>query len=217
VPNLKDLNLCLLGSWVKRFIKDEKKPWRGIIERKYCENDSIFYVDKNWVSPFWKGVMLAAQAIKFGYRWMVGNGRKIPFWEDIWFGTAPLAVQFWELYCIFLFASRLYCIYNEKRKSIGEVWDNETLKLSFRRTFSDQMMLVWDDLRGVVSSLVLKEEPDTPIWNYSISGIYSSQSCYAIINFRGVTPIYIPAMWYIKVPLKFICFYGSCPTTSWPR
>jgi hypothetical protein len=25
VPNLKDLNLCLLGSWVKRFIKDEKK------------------------------------------------------------------------------------------------------------------------------------------------------------------------------------------------
>jgi hypothetical protein len=34
------------------------------------------------------------------------------------------------------------------------------------------MMLIWDDLREVVSSLVLKEEPDTPIWNYSSSGIY---------------------------------------------
>jgi hypothetical protein len=32
VPN--HLNLCLLGSWVKRFIKDEKKLWRGIVERK---------------------------------------------------------------------------------------------------------------------------------------------------------------------------------------
>jgi hypothetical protein len=25
VPCLKDLNLCLLGSWVKRFIRDEGK------------------------------------------------------------------------------------------------------------------------------------------------------------------------------------------------
>ncbi|GJN00206.1 hypothetical protein PR202_ga17620 [Eleusine coracana subsp. coracana] len=44
VPNLRDLNLCLLGSWVKR-------------------NSS----------PFWKGVMYAARAIKFGYKWMIGD------------------------------------------------------------------------------------------------------------------------------------------------
>jgi hypothetical protein len=52
VPNLRDLNLCLLGSWVKRFIKDEKKLWRGIVERKYCENMNIFYADRNRASPF---------------------------------------------------------------------------------------------------------------------------------------------------------------------
>jgi hypothetical protein len=34
VLNLKYLNLCLLGSWVKRFISDENKLWRGIIEEK---------------------------------------------------------------------------------------------------------------------------------------------------------------------------------------
>jgi hypothetical protein len=79
VPNLKDLNWCLLGYWVKRFIKDENKLWRGIVERKYCESNNIFYVDKNRASPSWKGVMLAAQAIKFGYRWVVGNGRTILF------------------------------------------------------------------------------------------------------------------------------------------
>jgi hypothetical protein len=64
---------------VKRFIKDENKLWRGIVERKYCESNNIFYVDKNRASPSWKGVMLAAQAIKFGYRWVVGNGRTILF------------------------------------------------------------------------------------------------------------------------------------------
>jgi hypothetical protein len=25
IPDLKDLNLCLLGSWLKRYIKDEGK------------------------------------------------------------------------------------------------------------------------------------------------------------------------------------------------
>jgi hypothetical protein len=55
--------------------------------------------------------MLVAQAVKFGYRWLPGDGRKIRFWEVIWFGYAPLVVQFWELYCI--------C--NEKVKTIAEI------------------------------------------------------------------------------------------------
>jgi hypothetical protein len=37
---------------------------------------------------------MVAQAVKFGYKWLLGDGRKIRFWEDIWFGTAALAVQF---------------------------------------------------------------------------------------------------------------------------
>jgi hypothetical protein len=94
VPNLKDLNLCLLGPWVERYIKDESKLWRGIVDRKYCSRDNIFNFDKNQASPFWKGVLLAAQAVKFGYRWVIGNDEKVHFWKDNWFGTAPLAVQF---------------------------------------------------------------------------------------------------------------------------
>jgi hypothetical protein len=33
-------------------------------------------------SPFWKGVILAAQIVKFGYRWITSNGEKNRFWED---------------------------------------------------------------------------------------------------------------------------------------
>jgi hypothetical protein len=28
VPNLRDLNICLLASWVKRYNIDENKLWR---------------------------------------------------------------------------------------------------------------------------------------------------------------------------------------------
>jgi hypothetical protein len=28
IPEIRDLNLCLLGSWVKRYVRDEGKLWR---------------------------------------------------------------------------------------------------------------------------------------------------------------------------------------------
>jgi hypothetical protein len=50
------------------------------------------------VSPYWKGVMWAAKATKIGYQWKVWNGKKIKFWEDHWFGSSSLAIQYWEIY-----------------------------------------------------------------------------------------------------------------------
>jgi hypothetical protein len=35
-----------------------------------------------------------------GYRWKIGNGRKVRFWEDLWFSTCSLAIQYWEIYSI---------------------------------------------------------------------------------------------------------------------
>jgi hypothetical protein len=125
LPCLKDLNLCLLGSWVKRFIKDEGRLWRSVVEAKYYRSGNIFHDAPGQWSPIWKGVMLVAHAIKFEYRWLPGDGKRIRFWEDTWFGTAPLAMQFWNLYYI--------C--NEKTKTLAGVRVNRELRLSFRRTF----------------------------------------------------------------------------------
>ena len=55
--------------------------------------------EKN-TSRFWKGRMWVVRAVKFGYRWIVGDGEQIRFREDTWFGTSPLSVQFWEVYCV---------------------------------------------------------------------------------------------------------------------
>jgi hypothetical protein len=87
-----------LGSWVKRYFRDEGKLWRKVVEKKYCKKGNIFCSEKKHASPFWKGVILAAHAVKMGYMWSVRKGDKVRFWEDTWFGSAPLAVQFWGLY-----------------------------------------------------------------------------------------------------------------------
>lgn len=80
VPNLRDVNLCLLGSWVKRYVQDDGKIWKTIIDNKYIKNAPNIFASRPQVpSKFWQGVMWAAKALKFGYRWVVGDGRKTRF------------------------------------------------------------------------------------------------------------------------------------------
>lgn len=140
--------------------------------------------------------MWAAQALKFGYRWKVGDGFKIRFWEDTWFGTAPLAVQFWNLFCI--------C--NQIGKTLAEIWDEVELKLTFRRTFFESLLLRWQELEEIVRGVNYNSDGDALIWVYESKGTYSTQSLYAVINFRGVIPVYTPAVWKVMVPPRIQFF-----------
>jgi hypothetical protein len=57
--------------------------------------------------PIGKGVMGAGEAARFGYKWKIGNGRSVRFWEDIWFGNTNLATQFWDIYLFLINKLRL--------------------------------------------------------------------------------------------------------------
>jgi hypothetical protein len=101
IPYLRDVNICLLASWLKRYNEGEGKIWREIVDAKYkTDKPNIFASSELGSSRFWKGFMWAVRAVKFGYRCHVGNGKQIRVWEDTWFGTSPLSVQFWDLYTI---------------------------------------------------------------------------------------------------------------------
>jgi len=151
VPDLINLNLCLLSSWIFRYHLDSSPIWRQIVDYKYkTEKPNLLCCPDLNVSPFWRGVLWAIKAAKMGIRWTIGNGHKIRFWEDIWFGNSSLATQFWPLYII-----------NEQHgKTIAEVWDGETLKLSFRRTVSERIMQMWFELLEIVEDVVLLEDED---------------------------------------------------------
>lgn len=208
IPNLHDLNICLLGSLVKRYMAGEGKIWKFFVDFKYLKTAPNIFCGKTLgTSQFWKGVMWAAKAVKMGSRWIVGEGAKIRFWEDSWFGTSPLTIQFWDLYCI--------C--REQCNTIQQVWDGQTLRISFRRVFDDQMMLKWFELEEIARSIVLTENCDSLVWQYEASGQYSSSSLYTVINFRGVTPVFLPAVWKITVPPRvhvflWLLFYNKLMT-----
>jgi hypothetical protein len=199
IANIRDLNISLLSSWVKRFNLDDHKLWKEIIQYKYKTQQPNLLACKDMnASPFWKGVMWAFAAAKFGYQWMVGNGQNIKFWEDQWFGGTSLAIHFWELYII--------C--NEQTKTIKEIWDGNDLRLSFRRCFDDKLLMQWGELKAIVQQLQLTDEPDQMVWKLSSTGVYSSQSLYAVVNFRGIKQVFVPAVWKLNIPPRVQVFYG---------
>jgi hypothetical protein len=49
------------------------------VDFKYNLSPNILWARPNSCSPFWKGVIWAANAAKMGYRWKLGNGKKFYF------------------------------------------------------------------------------------------------------------------------------------------
>jgi hypothetical protein len=191
IPNLRDLNICLLGSWLKIYQLDQDKPWKQVIDEKYkTRKPNILHSPSEGTSQFFRGIMWAVKATKMGYRWKIGDGKRVKFWEDNWLGTSSLAIQFWDLYVIL----------NENNKIVHDLWDGTNLKCSFRRTVDESLMRTWEEVTQLASTIVFSEGQDEMIWTFSSNGVYSSRSLYKIVNFRGIMPIHTPAVWSLKVP-----------------
>ena len=143
-------------------------------------------------------MLWAKQAAQVGFRWSVGDGRRIRFWEDHWFGNSSLAIQFWPLYVLI----------NEQGKTIAEAWDGETLKFSFRRTVSPLLMEMWSDILSIAEDISFSNEPDSVVWKFTSNGVYSVQSLYAVVSFRGVKPVYPQLSGICAFPLECRFFCG---------
>jgi hypothetical protein len=56
VPNIRELNLCLLGSWIRRYTLDDGKLWKNLVDFKYNNRDTnVFTCRDTGASNFWKG------------------------------------------------------------------------------------------------------------------------------------------------------------------
>jgi len=67
-------------------------------------------------------------------------------------------------------------------------------------------MEMWFELLGIVEEVNLVEEEDQIIWSFSSNGQFSVQSLYAVINHRGVKPMYVQAAWKLKIPPRIQIF-----------
>jgi hypothetical protein len=76
------------------------------------------------------------------------------------------------------------------------------------------LFTLWEEVLNIASSIVLSNEDNEPLWRFHSSGVYSSQSLYRVINFSGVTPIYIPIVWKLRVPPRIYFFLWLLPNNK---
>ena len=197
VPNLREFNMALLASWAKRYFMDSNKNWVKLIDHKYkTTKPNILWSRQGVGSPFWKGVTWALEGVRPFYKWKLGNGNKISFWDDIWVGDSSLKTQFWDVYEI---CQQQHC-------AVSEVWDGSTLKLTFNRCVEAGFLDRWHELIRIISDMPITDETDQPIWRLESSGVYSVKSFYNMINWGGVsTPIW-RKFWKIVVPHRYLVF-----------
>jgi hypothetical protein len=71
IPCLRDVNICLLTSWLKRYINGDGKLRKNLIDSKYnTKNPNIFATSALNSSKKLKGFLWALNAVKIGYRWL---------------------------------------------------------------------------------------------------------------------------------------------------
>jgi len=61
-------------------------------------------------------------------------------------------------------------------------------------------MNLWLEVVQLASTISISDDEDSLIWQFTRDGLYSSQSLYRVINFRGIMPVHVPAVWGLKVP-----------------
>jgi hypothetical protein len=96
----------------------------------------------------------AANVARMCYRWKIGNGKSVRFWEDIWLGSSILAIQYWEL----------YCLVNGQNKFVEELWDGQNLKCIFHRCVDIRLYNMWEEVVSLASSINFSGDDDEMVW-----------------------------------------------------
>jgi hypothetical protein len=103
VRDLRSFNKALLGKWLWRYGSERETLWRLVVEAKY---GSLWggWSSKSGRGPYgvsvWKFIRKGWDAFSLHCSFLVGDGRKVKFWNDCWCGDMALKEAFPELFVI---------------------------------------------------------------------------------------------------------------------
>ena len=118
----------------------------------------------------WKTIAQVFQDFSPSIRLMVGNGERICFWEDPWWGNQPLCSQFLGLYrVIFVKNLTVLVVYGN---SYPLFWN-----LNFRHNLTDTKIELLQKLTSFLSSMHFSPSmADSRVWYLSSSNLFFVKS-----------------------------------------
>ena len=172
-------NIALLGKWLWRLLRERNGLWHKVIACIYGTHPNGW--DANMVVRWshkcpWKAIAQVFQDFSHFVRLMVGNGDRIRFWEDLWWGNQTLYFQF----------AGLYRVISVKNLTVSNVLVNSfplSWNFNFRCDHTDTEI---DLLQIIMSSLSLvlffHSLADSRAWSLSSSGLFSVKSFFLALS-----------------------------------
>jgi hypothetical protein len=145
-------------------------------------------------SSVWNDLLKVKQLYLKGRVMIVGNGKRIDFWEYPWCGMVALKDKFRELYDI--------CI--DQNKSVAEM-TQRGWRMNFRRWLNENQQNQLRQLRDMLAACALSTENDMVKWIWEKSGTFSVKSMYNhLFSLEGSNPK--KKLWKAKLPMKIKIF-----------
>ncbi|RVW43982.1 DEAD-box ATP-dependent RNA helicase 17 [Vitis vinifera] len=191
-------------SW--RFAMEREAFWNQVIRGKYGEEQG------GWSSKeargethgvgLWKTLRKEWEVVKSRLVFVVGNGKRIKFWKDIWCGDEPLCVSFPSLFALAV----------SKDAWVKDVWRcNEgggSWSPLFSRPFNDwELEEVCSFFVALNRKQIQQGVDDRVIWRETNCGKFSVKSLYK--SLVSGHPISFPssAIWKVTVQPR-VSFFG---------
>ena len=99
--SLFTFNRALLGKWNWCFAMEDKYTWRKVICLKYGVEDEGRFSNcpkGSYGVGLWKHIRKEAVQMQNQCYFVVGDGKRIGFWEDPWCNGIPLCLSFPSLF-----------------------------------------------------------------------------------------------------------------------
>ncbi|RVW56152.1 hypothetical protein CK203_080775 [Vitis vinifera] len=161
----------------------------------------------------WKTIAQVFQEFSPFVRLVVGNGERIRFWEDLWWGNQTLCSQFADLYKVI--SVKNLTVSNVLGNSFPPSWN-----FNFRRNLTDSEIDLLQRLMSSLSSVLFSPSlSDSRAWYLSSSGLFSVKSFFLALSKVSNPILFFPAkfLWSSKVPSKvkslaWLVAYGKVNT-----
>jgi hypothetical protein len=204
IRKFRIFNQASLGKWLWRFVHEREALWRSVVDAKYGSSWA------GWCSldphgsqgvGLWKNIRKGWSLFSSHTRFILGNGFRIRFWDDVWYGEMPLKEAF----------PGLYDIACDKNSSVAVHlilgsrsfrWD-----VRFIRAAHDWKVDVLTSFFTLLYSISLDcDGEDKLLWSPSRIGKFDVRSFYKSLAFKETSHFPWKSIWRTKVPLKVAFF-----------
>ncbi|RVW60988.1 putative ribonuclease H protein [Vitis vinifera] len=194
-------NIALLGKWLWRFPRERSGLWHKVIASIYGTHPNGW--DANMVVRWshgcpWKAIAQVFQEFSPFVHLVVGNGERIRFWEDLWWGNQTLCSQFVDLYRVI--SVKNLTVSNVLGNSLSLSWN-----FNFRRNLTNSEIDLLQRLMSSRSSVLFSpSSSDSRVWSLSSSGLFSVKFFFLALSKVSNPLLFLPAkfLWSSKVPSK---------------